>query len=141
MSNILALPETLQAAEIRHERAMQFEKFGFTRRSHTADKVGEYANQWKGEVVLTTEAPNIDELEAARYFEAMVIAGALPLHGSGWRMAYINFNFNPSPADKESLGNISLIVHVGYKSSVKPLKEEEIIERFQLMGIPLELKA
>lgn len=141
MSATLALPETLQAAEIRHERAMQFEKFGFMRRSHTADKVGEYSMQWKGEVLLTTETPNIDEIEAARYFEAMVIAGALPLHGSGWRMAYINFNFSPTPADKDALGNIAVIVRVGYKSEVKPLRGEEIIERFGLMGIPLELKA
>lgn len=144
MSATLALPETLQAAETRHERAMQFEKFGFMRRSHTADKVGgEHFTQmtWKGEIVLTTETPEIDEIEAARYFEAMIIAGALPMHGYGWRLAYINFNFTPSPSEKDTLGNISVIVRVGYKASITPLNEEEIIERFKLMGIPLELKA
>lgn len=119
----------------------QFERFGFERRAHTADKVGDYANQWRGEILLTTTVPDLDELQAARNFEALVISGSLPMHGNGWRLAYINFNFSPSGADKEALGqNITCMVRVGYKSEVKPLREPELIERLQLMGVPVQFK-
>lgn len=122
-------------------RRGQYTRFGFSRRAHNADKFGTHSGSWKGEILFSSDAPDIDEIEAARNFESLVIAGELPLHGSFWRLAYINFTFSPSAAEKETYGaTVSCMVRVGYTSDVKRLNEPEIIERLGIMGINPERK-
>lgn len=114
----------------------QFTRFGFIRRAHNADKTGAYANLWKGEILLTSESNAIDEIEAARNFEAIVVSGSLPMHGTGWRLAYINFNFSPADGERATLGAaVQCIVRIGYNSQVISLKNEEVLERLTAMNI------
>lgn len=117
-----------------------YEKFGFIRRRHDADKIGQSANGWKGSIVFSSEADDIQEIEAARNFESMVIVGAIPMHGNSWRLSGINFNFNPTPADKEELGaGVKCIVTLNYTSLVNWLTGVEVQERLNALGfVPAE---
>lgn len=129
------MPQLIQPQTIEQT----FTRFGFTRRAHNADKLGEYATNWKGLITLSSENPDIDEIEAARDFESMVITGAIPMHGVGWRLASINFNFNPTASDRAELGDhVTCIVTVGYRSEVKRLPFDEAVERMQAMGVNVE---
>jgi len=116
-----------------------YTRYGFTRRRHNADKIGDYATAWKGEIVLSSENPEVDEIEAARDFESLVIAGKIPLHGTGWRLANIGFNFNPSTSERAEMGaGITCIVTVGYRSEVKRLPFSEAVDRLAALGILIE---
>jgi len=116
-----------------------YTQFGFTRRSHRAEKIGDYSNNWRGSIVLSTENSEVNELESARDFESLVITGTIPMHGIGWRLSDIDFNFNPTLSDRAELGeHITCIVTVGYRSEVKRLPFDEAVERMQAMGVNVE---
>ncbi len=112
---------------------MQFERV-----KHDADKTGDSAHHWKGSITLVSNEPNIDEIEAARDFESMVIGGALNMHGKWWRLTHINFNFKPTREQKEEYGNaVTCVVVVGYLSDVNILGLAEVQGRLADMGLEL----
>lgn len=110
----------------------------FERVKHDADKTGNYAHYWKGSITLISTQENIDEIESARDFESMVIAGALKMHGKAWRLTHINFNFKPTREQKEEYGNgVTCVVVVGYLSDVSTLGLDEMAGRLGAMGLEL----
>ena len=118
-----------------------YTRFGFIRRKHDADKIGQSANGWKGSIVLSTESDSVNEIESARDFESLVIVGALPMHGNNWRLSGINYNFNPSPDDKLELGQgVKCIVTLNYTSLVNWLTAVEVQERLDALGFVAAVK-
>lgn len=108
-----------------------YTRFGFTRRQHLANKAGKYAELWQGQIILATDTDAfIDEIEAARDFEALVVSSSIPMHGFYHRLAYINFNYSPTSDDKDSMGEgVKCIATIGYLSSVERMNTDEIQHR------------
>ncbi len=107
-----------------------FTKFRFRRVAHSADKIGDISNIWKGQITLVTDEEVINELEAQRDIETLVRAGLLPMFGRDWMLAAIQFVW-VLPEDEKLLHGpkVTCLVRLTYRSYVERLGGDEYTQR------------
>lgn len=116
--------------------AVVFTKYGFVRKSHSADRIGSHSHQWKGHILLVTEQAVLNEIDVERDLQALVTSGALPMFGIGWTLAAISFSWSPTDEEIRRLGvKARCIVTVTYHSYVENMPGNELTGRLTELGV------
>lgn len=124
------------SAEFEQDNQDTYTRFGFIRQQHTAGKAGAYSNIWECQLTLTADSPVLNEIEAARDLEVLILQGAIPLYGKNWRLAHITFSWPLTKEERETFGaNVKTLVRVGYKADVDIIGGEELAARMSVLGI------
>ena len=113
-----------------------FTVHGFRRKEHSADRVGTYSRQWKGQVLLTTDSDVPDEIQLERDIEALVLSGALPMFGYNWRLAAISFTWGFTSDELQLMGAATrCAIRVTYLADVDALHAAELNHRLEALGV------
>jgi hypothetical protein len=100
--------------------------YGFRRVAHTARK--DKAN-WEAHVTLVTDQDINNEVEVQRDLEALVRGLQLSLFGYEPHLGSVTFNWTPDDHDRDTYGDITCVVTVGYRSFIVNMPVDELQER------------
>jgi hypothetical protein len=83
-----------------------------------------------------TEHAVLNELDAERDIQTLVMSGALPMFGVGWSLAAISFSWSPTDEEIKRLGvKARCIVTVTYHSYVENMPGNELSGRLETLGV------